>query len=190
MTIQEKYRRLRPMINNGDIILVRGYSLLAKAIQWGDSKDGENAYWNHALVVFKVGDRLLAIQSMAHGVEPDFLSTELMANEDFMILRPLFPQDLIDDCVNASFSKAESGIPYNVWMLPKVLFYRKSGWDIKRLGENPAKNICSVFAFWTYGQLLPLKCYSQYVIKQDFITPQDAIRFIDFKEITTISDPI
>ncbi len=182
MTIQEKYSILRPQINNGDIILVRGHSLLAKAIQWSDS-----AYWNHALVVFKVGDRLLAIQSLAKGVQPSFLSVELFANDDFSILRPLFSQSRIDDCVNAAFDKASSGIPYDVWSLPKILFYKKMGLKSKIMNNYPHREICSVFAFEQYGGLLPLDCYFKILKDQGFITPQDGLRYIDPAELKIIN---
>ncbi len=188
MTIQEKYLLLRPQIDNGDILLIRGHSFLASGIQWADNVGAGPAYWNHALVVFKVGDRLLAIQSMAKGVEPDFLSTEVFANFDFCILKPNQTQEKKDICVDAVFDKAQEGIPYSDWLIPKVLIYRKIGWDIKKLGENHAKNICSVFAGITYGGLLPLNCYKDINAKQGFITPQDIVRFADPKEVSFIGE--
>src|ERR1019366_9951821 len=108
MDIQSKYNSLRPQINNGDIILTRGKSILARLIQWSDK-----AYFNHALVVFAVGDRLLCIQAMAQGVVPYFLSQEILSNEDFCILSPKFPQAHKDECVNAFFVKEQTGTKYN-----------------------------------------------------------------------------
>ena len=178
--VTDKYSRLRPIINNGDIILVRGKSLLARALQWGD-----HAYFNHALVVFKVGDRLLCIQSMAQGVIPAFLSTELLANIDFTILRPQFSQERIDECVNEAFTKSENGIPYNTFQLLNILIQRKLGFDVKQLG-NSKDNICSVFAGITYGGALPLTCYSYTVTGQDYLTPQDFIKFLNPSEIKII----
>jgi hypothetical protein len=178
MDIKAKYESQRASINNGDIILIRGKSLLAKALRWGC----DGSYWNHALVVFKVGDRLFAIQSMAKGVEPDFLSVEIANNIDFLVLRPQFPQQVIDEAVNKAFSKAENGIPYNKFQLLNILIQIKLGLNIKKLGD-PNKNICSVFAGITYGGLLPLICYSYEKTGQDYLTPQDFIKFMDMKEI-------
>lgn len=187
MTIDEKYAQYRAQIDNGDIIGIKGKSLLSKTISWGDSKDDEHAYLTHALVAMKDGDRLLALESEAHGVRPDFLSQVIADSLDFVILKPLVSQARKDEAVNAAFDEGAKGIPYNYAMLPKVLMYRKFGWDIKKLGDDNFKNICSVFAAQTYGGLLPLPCYSRAVINQDFITPQDLIRFRDPGQVGMIA---
>lgn len=174
MDVKNKYTCLRSFIENGDIILTRGKSLLSKTIRWTD-----DSYWNHALVVFKKGERLLAIQSIATGVKPDFLSAMIYRNLDFCIIKPLVSQQRKDECVDVVFEKGADGIPYNVWQLPKALIYKKLGINIKKLGANPHKNICSVFAAITYGQLIPLNCYSAINEKQGFITPQDMLRYAD-----------
>jgi hypothetical protein len=181
--IKDKYDYFRPILKNGDIALVQGISLLAKSIAWGDAENGVNAKWTHAFIVSEVGERLMAIQSMAQGVDPAWLSKEVLGCADVIFLRPQFPQELIDSCMDKFMVKAESGIPYNKAMLLKILIYRKFGWNIKELGDNEKKDICSVAAFWDYGQLLPLTCYSKETIKQDFITPMDGIRFLDPAQI-------
>lgn len=186
MNATEKYLQYRLQIRNGDIILIRGNSLLAKAINWGDAKNGVNAYFNHALVVMKEDDRLLALESEAHGVRPDFLSEVVRSSIDFTILHPLVEKQRIDDAVNAAFDEGAAGIPYNYAMLPKVLLYRKLGLNLAKLGDNNHREICSVFAAWTYGSLLPLTCYAKDRIGQDFITPQDMIRWLDPKEVQQI----
>jgi hypothetical protein len=179
-TIEQKYDRIRPLITNGCLGLVRGKSLIAKGIEWADK-----AYFSHAFLIYAVGDRLLCIQAMADGVQPNFLSQEIFANVDFCILQPQFPQEHIDDCVNAAFTKAEKGIHYNYKQLLNILIQKKFGYDIQQLHDS-VDNICSVFAAWTYGSLLPLKCYSQEVIKADYISPMDLIRFLDPSEIKII----
>ena len=185
--IKDKYDYFRPSLNNGDIGLVQGTSLLSKGIAWGDAENGVNAKWTHSFVVSKVGERLMAIQSQAKGVEPAWLSTEVLACADVMFLRPQFSQDLINQCVDGFMVKAESGIPYNKAMLLKILIYRKFGWDIKELGDDLGKDICSVASFWDYfGQFLFQTCYAKEVIKQDFITPMDGIRFLDPSQIKII----
>jgi hypothetical protein len=186
--ITDKYNIYRPQIHNGDIILIRGNSLLARLINYGDRKNGVNAYWNHALVVLSDQGRLIAIESEAHGVRPDFLSQVISGSLDFTILRPLVcDQAKIDQCVNVAFADGEAGIPYNYGMLPKVLIYRKFGWSIKGLGDNLHRDICSVYAGWTYGGLLPIGCWSRGVINQEFLTPQDMIRFIDKYQVQQLA---
>lgn len=188
MNATEKYLQYRLQISNGDIILIRRNSLLARAINWGDAKNGVNAYFDHALVVMKEGDRLLALESEAHGVRPDFLSEVVRSSIDFTILHPLVDKQRIDDAVNAAFDEGAAGIPYNYAMLPKVLLYRKLGLNLAKLGDNNHRDICSVFAAWTYGGLVPLTCYSKSKINQPFITPQDLIRFLDADQITLIAN--
>ena len=181
--ITDKYSRLRSSINNGDILLIRGNSFLAKSIQFGD----DNAYFNHALVVFKIGDRLLCIQAMAQGVIPAFLSTEILANADFTILRPQVSQDIIDNAVNSVFDKAESGIKYNKLLLVKILAQRKLGININ-MKYDDLKTICSVFAGITYGGYVGLSCYKAIFVKQGyFLTPQDIIRYLDPSQIKVVA---
>jgi len=191
MTIVEKYAKYREQINNGDIILVRGNSVLARLINWGDAKGGRNAYFNHALVVlkqeFQENMRLFSLESEAHGVTPNFLSQELLSVDDFVIVRPIAPQEVIDKAVNIVFNEGEKGIPYNYGMLFKVLMARKFGYNSKKLGSDEHKEICSVFAAQTYGGLIPLKCYSKEAINQPFITPQDIIRFADPSEVKQLA---
>jgi hypothetical protein len=182
-TVQEKYARIRNQIGNGYLINVRGSSALAKAIEWGDSKDGVSAYYSHSLMAFKYGNRLLCLQSMANGVVPAFLSTEIFANVDFCIIKPLCSQDIIDAAVLKAFDLAETGIPYDYMMLPKVLEERKFG---IRISADKIGSICSVFAYRNYGGLLPLKCYSEAVMNESFITPQDSLRYADFDEVQII----
>ena len=184
-SIQEKYARLRSSADNGDLFLVRGKSLLADSIKWGDAKDGVNAYWTHAGVIRKTSERLEALQSLGQGVVPSILSTEIFANVDFCFLKPLFPQSVKDDAVNAFFDEAERGIGYDYWMLPKVLAARKLG--IKVQPDDKHKAICSVSAFWVYGSKLPLTCYASVKEQSAFITPQDGIRFLNPTEIRVIA---
>ena len=184
--IRDKYARLRPQIKNGSIILVRGRRILPRIIEWADK-----AYYSHALVVFKMGDRLLAIQSMADGVGPSFLSTEVFANIDFCILNPVIgqvSQARVNRCVETVFNKAESGIPYDIAELPKILLREKLGINIKNIQGNPKQNICSVFAGITYGGLLPLKCYRSPFTRKGYLTPQDLIRYALPQEISIVGN--
>lgn len=180
--VQRKYKRLRPCIESGDIILVRGKSWLPRVIEWAD-----NAYYSHALVVFKVGGRLFAIQSMAAGVCPAFLSTEISANVDFCILKLELPQDVVDRALNVAFNKAENGIPYNFIELPKILLKEKLGITIKNIQGNKRENICSVFAGYTFAAQV-VSCYLEAYKKRGYLTPQDLIRYAIPSQIKIIAN--
>ena len=172
-TIQEKYARLRPQITNGCIINVKGHSLLTRIIAWA------TGYYTHSLVAVQEGDRIkikqpmLAVQSVADGVCPAFLSTEIFANDDFCIMRPKADQAHIDDCVDAYLAKTEKGVPYNFWELPKLLLKIKLRINIKNVQGNPNDAICSVSAGYIFGGLIPIKCYVDAYNKNGYLTPQN-----------------
>lgn len=180
--INRKYKRLRGSIQNGDIILVRGKSWLPRIIEWADK-----AYYSHALVVFKVGDRLLCLQSMASGVEPYYLSTEIGANIDFCILRIEEAPNIINRVLDRVFVKAEYGIPYNFMELPKILLAERFNIKFKNMQGNKRDNICSVFAGHTYASKL-CTCYEDAYVKKGYLTPQDLIRYAMLSEIQIIAN--
>lgn len=182
MDINAKYEQLRPLICNGDICLTHGNSLLAKTIRWSDG----NAAYNHALVVFKVGDRLLCIQALAQGVVPYFLSQEILANTDFCLLQPKFSQAWKDKCVDDFFVKQQTGEKYNKFALLNILLAEKL--KIKTKNDFSKEAICSTAAAWNYGALLPLKCYSLENIGKNYITPQDLLRYANKDEIEVIGN--
>ena len=81
--IKEKYARLRPDIQQGDLILFRGHKLLSKIIQESDS----DAYYNHVGVVGKICGAAFIIDSNANGVHPERLSERVLGYSDFTIIR-------------------------------------------------------------------------------------------------------
>lgn len=184
MNINDKYAANRPYINNGDVMLIRGNSFLAKSIQWADK-----SYYNHALLVWKGSDdRLFAIQAQQDGVVPFYLSQEIAANIDFCILRPKFEQWIIDKNVKTAMDASEAGIPYNKAMILQILMQRKLGWDVKKIGDNKKKDICSMFTGIRYGTLFPISCWSESAQYEhdNFLTPQDLLRFAKPDQITTL----
>ena len=186
MTLAEKLDKYSLLFNNGDIVLIKGTGLLGRLICWGD-----DAYWNHALVVKRDGADLFAIEAEANGVTPDYLLKELAGVADFTILRPLFPQATIDSALQAAFKAGQTGIPYNVWALPKILLYVKLGLKSRVMSDYPHKEICSVFAAQEYGGRLPLTCYDDLIKSQGFITPQNIFDYASTKEFTKLAtDPI
>lgn len=184
MGIKGKLDLWRPHINNGDIILTRGKKWLARAIQWADK-----AYFNHALLVNEVGNRLLSIEANAKGVDPTWLTSEILKCEDFCIVRPQAYQKEIDKAVEIVMDKAEQGIEYDKEMILRILIYRKLGINIAKLGKHN-QDICSDFTAITYGKLLGLTCYEDQYTKEGFITPQDIIRFADPQQIMILANDL
>ena len=178
-----KYNGVRQQIENGDIALFRGTHLLARTIQWGDAMPDllgnmRKAYYNHCALIFKKGERLLTIDSVANGVQPHFLSHLMKGYIDFCIVRPTgFSGGQIDDAVNRATAKAEQGIKYDFWMLPRIGLYRRFGLDAKKLGSTD-RDTCSEFTGRRYGaEILGINSYKDIVEKQNFISPQDHIRY-------------
>jgi len=185
MSTYEKYLSVRSEIQNGDITLFRGSGLLAKLIHWGDAIKDENgnwkkAYYNHCALIFKKGDRLLTIDSVADGVQPHFLSHLIKDYEDFCIVRPVgFSGQRIDEAVNKAIDKAEDGIKYDFFMLARIGIYRRFGFNTKNLGSTK-RDTCSEFTGRRYGaECLGIDSYKGIVDKQCFITPQDHIRCLN-----------
>lgn len=185
MNAEKKYLELRSNINNGDIALFRGTHLLPRIIQWGDAIKDENriwikAYYNHCALIFKKGTRLFTIDSVANGVQPHFLSHLMKDYIDFCIVRPVgFSGTQIDDAVNKSIDKAEDGIKYDYWMLPRIGLYRRFGLNAKKLGSDN-RDTCSEFTGKRYAsECLGIKSYQEAVEKQNFITPEDHLRYLN-----------
>jgi len=196
ITIAEKYKNVRSDINNGDIILFRGTHLLARIIHWGDAMKDEggnwhNAYYNHCALVFKKGERLLTIDSVAKGVQPHFLSELMRDYVDFCIIRPtVFSGSQFDDAVNKAIDRAEQKIKYDFWMLPKIGLYRRFGWDNKDLGSAD-RDTCSEFTGGRYAaNSLGITSYKEIIEKQGFITGEDHIRYINNQAKVLFDDKI
>ena len=168
-SIERKYKKLRPSIESGDIICVRGNNVLPKLIEWADK-----AYYSHAFVAGGLGSRIVAIQSMADGVQPYWLSKEIESNIDFCIIKILVPPNMKNRALNEAFRKGEKGIPYNFTELPKILLKEKLGINIKNMQGNPSEDICSVFAGHTYAGKI-CSCFENVYIKKGYLTPQNLV---------------
>ena len=81
----EKYNKLRSEIKNGDLLLYRGTSFLAKGIQYFDK-----AYYNHIGVVWMPEDldRILTLDMWSDGLTCIPVSRRMAGYKDFCILRP------------------------------------------------------------------------------------------------------
>lgn len=183
----DKYNGVRSEINNGDVILFRGTSMLSKTIQYCDK-----AYYNHAGLVMRLGSRLLILDSNAHGVRPDFLSMRMDEYIDFCVVRINngLSQMMIDSCVNRVIDRSESSlIKYDFALLPRVAIARKFGYDIKNLGEKENRDICSMFTGERYLiQSAGIKCLAKAKEKQNWLTPEDHLRFLDTSELKALFD--
>jgi hypothetical protein len=185
MYIDDKYNLARKDIDNGFIALFRGTSMLAETIKWGDAVKNEKgiyekAYYTHAGLVFRKGDRLLIIDSNANGVHPDFLSLRVKQYQDFCMINPVgFSGLQIEDAVNKAMARAESGIQYNFALLPRIAVARRLGIDLKRMGDNDNRDICSEFTGRRYAGYLGVTSYAKAMGEQGFITPHDHIRYLD-----------
>lgn len=174
--IHEKYERLRSLINDGDIILFTGNTIVSKIIRNFDN----NSDWSHVEIITKTKeDRLLVQGANLEGVHPEYLSHRLKFHTDFLILRPIKTREEIDTALCEVFSKVDMGLKYDYDNGFKELLNRKFKmwgipWTLKiKLDYN--EFICSTFAA-PYAIRLGL-------VSNDFINlgyqfPQDFIRYM------------
>lgn len=167
MADRSEYNQIRNEITNGDIILFRGSSLLSRLIQYFD-----NAYYNHAGVVFASNNRLFILDANAHGVAPDFLSSRMKEYISFCIVRPnAWKPEQRSEALGTVMNKAERKIRYDFLLLLQIGIFRKTG--IRIYLNNQQRDICSEFARRYLRFLVPLeKCYEK-ILGEDFITPWD-----------------
>jgi hypothetical protein len=179
----KKYNELRNQITNGDIMLFRGEKFLSRQIQKFD-----DAYYNHAGLVFESNNRFLILESNARGVNPDFLSGRIDEYIDFCIVRPVcWPETEILKAISTSFDKASEKIKYDVNLLLQIAIFRKTGISIDLDMEN--KDICSEFVR-RYTRFLDPKpaCYEKPHLPTDFITPWDFVIYSDSNEFEVLFD--
>ena len=173
MNLEAKYERLRPKIKNGAIALFRGSSALSKTIQWAD-----DAYYNHSGLIFDAGGRLMILDSNAPGVRPEFLSERIEQYVDFCILNPTYSSQTLNNAVNMAIDKDRArNFKYDFMLLPKVLVQKKLG---KKVNHNLDSNrtICSVFTGYHYAMFLGEYTWVNQALKENFITPEDHLRYI------------
>ena len=175
MNIKEKYKQARPYIKNGDIVLFRGKRLLAKLIQYFDS-----AYYNHAGVIFKVGERVMIIDSNGKGVKPDFLSDRMNGYIDFCILSPKRTEVEVCTTLDKVLERVDNGTKYDFFLLPRIAIIKKIKIDFIGWGSE-RRNISSEFVRY-YTDWLNILCYKN----MPLITPQDLIRYRDKEEISLL----
>jgi len=187
--ILEKYYKNRNDIEPGDIILTQGSSLLSKSIQYFDRLSGENEIYNHALLVGYMHGKLIAIESVAKGVHPEFLSYRLSKNVNFCVLKSTgFSTELKENAITKLLTTAESTIKYDNLLLLRIAAYRKFGIDLEKLGSNNL-DVCSETTGVRFAtKLLEATSFKDIIEKQGWITPEDHKRYYNENEFTLILD--
>jgi hypothetical protein len=170
-TIKEKYLRLRESINDGDIILFSGNTIVSKIIRNCD----RNATWSHCEIITKTKEERLLVQGAnLNGVHPEYLSLRLKYHNDFIVLRPLASRESINEALKIAFSKVDSDIKYDYFNGFKELVNRKYGTNLEIIKSN--KSICSFFAA-PYAIKLNMVLDEFDTLRLPF--PQDYIRYIN-----------
>ncbi len=167
----EKYNNFRDNIKNGDLILYRGTSFLAKGIQYFDK-----AYYNHIGVVWRPDDteRILTLDMWSDGLACVPLSRRMEGYKDFCILRPKASELKIKAAIALTLDEWDGkDIKYDNQLILRVAMIKKTGIDLTGLGKED-KFICSEFT-QHYCDLLNLETYSMI----NLITPEDFRRYID-----------
>lgn len=173
--IQEKYKRLRSSIKQGDTILFHGTGIIAKIIQEGDN----DAYFNHIGIVVEIAGVLYIIDSNAPGVHPERLSVRIAkyaaGDGDFVIKRS---QKTVKQITTALYNvqqtlEQQGTVSYDFINGAKSLSnrYFKTQFKIK-----PKANamICSMFV---YPYQLELDMIYPRSFEKTLFFPQDSIRF-------------
>lgn len=171
--VPQKYLENRDLIQNGDLILYRGSSTMAKAIQYLDK-----AYYNHIGVVWKVEDpeskeyRILTLDMWSKGLVVVPLSERMSGYDDFCILRPKVTQDKIEAAIFDGLRLWEGKLGYDYSLIFRVALIKKFGIDVTSLGKTD-RYICSEFA-QAY-----CKNFTNTYNNINLITPEDFRRYID-----------
>lgn len=170
-TIDQKYARLRPKIEDGDIILFHGTGIIARIIQWAD-----NSYYNHIGIVFKKLSALYIVDSNESGVQADRLSMRInkYKNGDFTLVKALKPDKEIQYELYQLLKRSdEKWIRYDFYNGIKELINRAFGWKLKiTLDEN--RDICSDFVS---DYQIKLGLLNEDFKKVNIAFPQDTIRY-------------
>lgn len=141
--IHDKYRKLRSLINDGDLILFHGTGLVARTIQASDS-----SYYNHIGVVFKKLGALYIVDANANGVQADRLSRRInkyRKGGDFTIVKPLRTSQEIETALTRLLTRSdEKTIKYDFANGIKELLNRKFGFSLV-VKADESHDICSDF---------------------------------------------
>jgi hypothetical protein len=169
-TINEKYKRVRPLIKDGDLILFHGTGILARLIRLCDS-----AYYNHIGVVIEKLGSLYIVDSNASGVQADRLSWRIKKYSrggNFIIIQPTEIDS--NNELEALLKKADvKWIKYDYINGAKELINRAFGLSL-RIIKRDEHDICSDYVS-DYADNREL--VNNLFIRRPIQFPQDYIRY-------------
>lgn len=170
-TIIEKYERLRPSIEDGDLILFHGTGLVASIIQ-----NCDKAYYNHIGIIFKKSNALFIVDANGNGVQADRLSYRISKYKEgnFTVVRPLCFREDIDIALSRILRRSDKKtIKYDFWNGFKELMNRKFNWGLK-IELDESHDICSDFVS---EYQLDLGLLNKDFIKVRISFPEDTVRY-------------
>jgi len=184
-TIQEKYERLRPQIGNGCLGVMSKNALISKVILKHDrNPDRSKAEFSHVFSIFESDlngeKRLFVLDANPGGVKPAFLSDRIRDCNNFLIIKPLCSQDVIEKALSTSFDRAQTGIKYDYKNAIKEGLNRRYGFSLN-IKKEANKDICSE---WTETQAITQDMVTEPFKSLKLTFPQDYIRYN--KESTTL----
>lgn len=180
MNILEKYKKIRPLIEGGDLMLFHGTGFVATVIKSSDkNKDGSWAYHNHIGVVVESHGALFIVDSNASGVQADRLSKRIEKYKhggDFTIIKPTVKRDLINNEMKTLLHKSDDKwIRYDFLNGIKELLNRRFGFKLK-INLNDDRDICSDYVCRYASNLdIVTKEFKDKII----VFPEDYIRYIN-----------
>lgn len=169
-TIQDKYKRIRPLIKDGDLVLFHGTKILAKIIQ-----NCDKAYYNHIGIVLESHKGLFILDSQSNGVECDRLSERIndYKNGDFCVIQSI--DDSLEELAMEELLKRQDmkDVLYDYGNGFKELMNRKFGWNLK-IGKSENRDICSDFVYeyaLKTNKIIPFK--NRVAFPEDYIRHRD-----------------
>jgi len=142
-SIYQKYKKLRSLLTDGDLILFHGTGFIARTIQFCDK-----SHYNHIGIVFKKLGALYIVDANADGVQADRLSRRInkyRRGGDFTIVKPLRTSQEIETALTKLLTRSdEKTIKYDFANGIKELLNRKFGWSLV-VEADESHDICSDF---------------------------------------------
>jgi len=175
ITVEEKYKKLRPFMEHGDLILFRGTGLMASLIQ-----NCDKAYWNHIGVVVKVNGALFIVDSNASGVQADRLSWRIRKYKkggDFGLIKVRASDHIKAFHMESLLQRSDAKwIKYDFMNGGKELFNRKFNTNLK-ISTDDGRDICSDYVSqYAIGVRAVLE---EAFLKLRVAFPQDYDRFLN-----------
>jgi hypothetical protein len=169
-TINDKYKRVRPLIKDGDLILFHGTGLMARIIQLCD-----RCHYNHIGVVIEKLGALYIVDSNESGVQADRLSWRInkyRRGGNFIVIQPT-KEDSNND-LGALLKRADANwIRYDYFNGLKELVNRAFGLNF-RITNRDEHDICSDYVS---GYAIRRNLVNNLFIRKSIQFPQDYIRY-------------